>query len=149
MDSNNPVVQQFFTNSTIVSSFKEYIRTLVTHVNPYTNLSYAEDPTIWAYETGNELCGPVWGDENVPAAWVREIGQFIKSLAPQKLFVDGTYGVNASHLGIPEVDVYSDHFYPVDVQKLRAGIALGKPSSVLRCQTQKVVRFVAWDEEEI
>ena len=143
MDSNNPAVQQFFTNSTIVSSFKEYIHTLVTHVNPYTNLSYAEDPTIWAYETGNELCGPVWGDENVPAAWVREIGQFIKSLAPQKLFVDGTYGVNVSHLGIPEVDVFSDHFYPVDIQKLRAGVALGKVSSVLHCQTQRVVRSVA------
>jgi mannan endo-1,4-beta-mannosidase len=49
-------------------------------VNPYTGLSYAEDPTIVAYETGNELDGIVWGDKNVPNDWIREICQFVKQL---------------------------------------------------------------------
>jgi len=49
-------------------------------VNPYTGLSYAEDPTIIAYETGNELDGIVWGDKNVPNDWIREICQFVKQL---------------------------------------------------------------------
>jgi mannan endo-1,4-beta-mannosidase len=60
---------------------------------------------------------------NCPADWVRDIGRYIKSLAPKKLFFDGTYGINKTHLSIKEVDVFSDHFYPVDNAKLRAGIA--------------------------
>ncbi|KAH8884541.1 glycoside hydrolase [Thozetella sp. PMI_491] len=126
-DASNPLVQQFYTNASIVSSFKEYIRTLVTHINPYTNLSYADDPTIWAYETGNELCGPVWGDMDVPVAWIRDISRFVKALAPRKLLVDGTYGVNSSHLSISEIDILSNHFYPVNISKLKEDLDLGKP----------------------
>jgi len=59
---------------------------------------------------------------NCPATWVRSIAQHVKTLAPTKLFVDGTYGINKTHLSIPEVDIYSDHFYPVDLTKLRSGI---------------------------
>jgi mannan endo-1,4-beta-mannosidase len=71
---------QFYTNSTIIGDFKAYIEHLMTHVNPYTGLTYAEDPTIIAYETGNELKGPMWGDQNVPNEWTREICQLIKKL---------------------------------------------------------------------
>lgn len=121
-DSTNPEIQQFYTNATILSAFKDYITTLLTHTNPYTNLTYAADPTIFAYETGNELSGAVWGDKDCPAAWVREIARHVKALAPAKLLFDGTYGVNEAHLGIDEVDVFSDHFYPVDDAKLQAGV---------------------------
>ncbi|KAI0593890.1 glycoside hydrolase superfamily [Biscogniauxia sp. FL1348] len=117
-DSNNPQIQQFYTNATIVEAFKGYIRALLTHRNRYNNLTYAEDPTIFAYESGNELTGP--GDTGCPADWVRETARFVKGLAPGKLFFDGTYGVDPSHLDIDEVDVFSDHFYPVSTAKLRA-----------------------------
>ncbi|KAI5926799.1 glycoside hydrolase superfamily [Camillea tinctor] len=120
-DSNNPQIQQFYTNATIVAAFKGYIEALLTHRNPYTNLTYAEDPTIFAYESGNELTGP-GGDANCPADWVREIAQFVKGLAPAKLFFDGTYGIDPSHLDIEEVDVVSDHFYPVSTAKLQADL---------------------------
>ncbi|KAI0910607.1 glycoside hydrolase superfamily [Ustulina deusta] len=121
-DSNNPEIQQFYTNATIVSTFRDYIKTLLTHRNQYNNLTYAEDPTIFAYESGNELLGSTWGDMDCPADWVRDIATYVKSLAPQKLFFDGTYGINKTHLGIEEVDVFSDHFYPADNKKLQAGI---------------------------
>ncbi|KAI8635191.1 glycoside hydrolase superfamily [Xylariaceae sp. FL1651] len=121
-DSNNPVIQQFYTNSTIVATFKEYIKTLLSHRNQYNNLTYAEDPTIFAYESGNELFGPIWGDMNCPANWLKDIAQFVKSLAPQKLFFDGTYGINKAHLAIEEVDVFSDHFYPISTIRLQADI---------------------------
>jgi len=124
-DSSNPQVQQFYTNATIVASFKDYIHTLLTHVNQYTGVSYADDPTIFAYETGNELCGPVWGDMDVPASWVHEIGYYVKTLAPDKLFVDGTYGVNRTHLSVPEVDIFSDHYYPISLSKLTRDLELG------------------------
>ena len=133
---------QFYTNATIVQGFKDYINHLITHVNQYTGLSYAEgtldalravqrqlahwrtDPTIFAYETGNELGGPIFGDMWVPNEWTEEISSFVKSLAPHKLIVDGTYGVNKTHLSIDTVDIYSDHFYPLNDTKLQADIAL-------------------------
>lgn len=98
----DPAVQNFYTDAAVVGYFKDYIRYLLMHVNPYTGLSYAEDPTIFAVETGNELGGPVFGDMNVPVEWTREIAEFVKGLAPDKLVVDGTYGVNAVS-GRPEL----------------------------------------------
>ncbi|KAF2255757.1 glycoside hydrolase family 5 protein [Trematosphaeria pertusa] len=116
-------VQQFYTNRTIIEDFKNYIKIILTHRNQFTNLTYAQDPTIFAYETGNELGGPVFGDKNVPAEWTQEITNYIKQIAPKKLTVDGTYGINESHLNISSVDIYSDHFYPMDVDKLSKGVA--------------------------
>ncbi|KAK8126367.1 (Trans)glycosidase [Apiospora kogelbergensis] len=123
-DATNPEIQQFYTNATIVAAFNDYIAKILTHQNPYTNQTYAEDPTIFAYETGNELLGPVWGDMDCPADWVADIARVVKRLAPQKLFVDGTYGVNKTHLAIDEVDVFSNHYYPVDTAKLQADLDL-------------------------
>lgn len=117
-------MQQFYTNETIINDFKTYIEKLITHVNPYTGLTYAEDPTIFSFETGNELCGPVFGDMDVPVAWTEDILTFVKDLAPNKLMADGTYGVNETHLSIPVVDMYSDHFYGPDNEQLQEGIDL-------------------------
>lgn len=64
---------EFYTNATIIQDFKNYIRHLITHKNPYTGLTYAEDPTVAMYETGNELGGPTFGDMDVPNAWTEEI----------------------------------------------------------------------------
>ncbi|KAI1345183.1 glycoside hydrolase superfamily [Xylariaceae sp. FL0016] len=121
-DQNNPQIQQFYTNATIVGIFKDYIKTLLTHTNQYNGKTYAEDPSIFAYETGNELFGPIWGDMDCPAEWVKEIAEFVKGLAPDKLFVDGTYGINKTHLSIDKVDIFSDHFYPANNTKLRVGV---------------------------
>lgn len=59
----------------------------------------------------------------MPAEWTQEITNYIKQIAPKKLTVDGTYGINESHLNISSVDIYSDHFYPMDVDKLSKGVA--------------------------
>ncbi|KAF2496173.1 glycoside hydrolase [Lophium mytilinum] len=123
-DPIDPKVQEFYTNPTIVADFKNYIKILLTHVNPYTGLSYAADPTIFAYETGNELGGPKFQDMNVPVSWTAEIASYIKKLAPAKLVIDGTYGINKTHLSLKDVDIFSDHFYPPNNTKLTDGIDL-------------------------
>lgn len=123
-ETQSPLVQEFYNNPTIVNDFKNYIKHLITHVNPYTGLSYADDPTIFAYETGNELGGPVFGDQDVPVAWTDEICSYVKQLAPHKLCIDGTYGVNKTHLNIDSVDIFDDHYYPVNLTKLRDDIDL-------------------------
>jgi mannan endo-1,4-beta-mannosidase len=53
-----------------------------------------------------------------------DIQSYIKELAPNKLVVDGTYGVNTTHLSIPAIDIFSDHFYPPDIAKLEKDISL-------------------------
>jgi mannan endo-1,4-beta-mannosidase len=145
-DANNPLIQQFYTNTTVVDSFKGYIHTLLTHVNRYTGLSYAEDPTIYAYETGNELAGPVWGDMDVPVEWLTEISRYVKELAPRKLVVDGTYGVNKTHLGVDEVDTFSDHYYPISLSKLQEDLQLGKSRPEIRGDGFFVLEHGANDE---
>lgn len=120
----NPAVQKFYTDRTIINDFKNYIKHLLTHVNPYTGLTYAEDPTIFAYETGNELGGPTFGDEDVPVEWTDEICRYVKKLGPNKLCIDGTYGVNKTHLGIASVDAFDDHYYPLNITKLQSDIEL-------------------------
>ncbi|KAJ6437311.1 glycoside hydrolase family 5 protein [Purpureocillium lavendulum] len=120
--SVDPRIQQFYTNRVIINDFKRYIKKLITHVNPYTGLSYADDSTIYAYETGNELSGPIFRDMNVPNEWTVEISRFVKSLAPKKLIMDGTYGINKTHLTLKEVDMFSNHFYPTNTSVLRDDI---------------------------
>ncbi|KAF2463129.1 glycoside hydrolase [Lindgomyces ingoldianus] len=155
----DPKVQAFYTNRTIIDDFKNYIKVILTHRNQYTNLTYAEDPTIFAYETGNELGGPTFGDKNVPVEWTKEITQYVKELAPTKLAVDGTYGINSAHLSISSVDIFSDHFYPMDVSKLSKGVeAVGTVDKVYFAaeygwtpQSQKISSmddFFTWIENQ-
>jgi len=125
----SPEVMQFYTNATIIQDFKVYIQHLLTHLNPYTGLTYAEDPTIIGYETGNELGGPVFGDKWVPVEWITEIAQLVKQLGPEKLVIDGTYGINVTHFSIEEIDIFSDHYYPLNDTKLQDDIDLVKSAN--------------------
>ncbi|TVY47505.1 Mannan endo-1,4-beta-mannosidase [Lachnellula occidentalis] len=118
-----PDTMEFYTNETIISDFKDYIRHLLTHINQYTGLTYAEDPTIIGYETGNELNGIIWADKDVPNEWTKEICQYIKKLGPKKLCIDGTYGVNSTHFDVEEVDIFSNHYYPLNNTILEDDIA--------------------------
>ena len=44
-------------------------------------------------------------------------------IGPQKLCIDGTYGVNATHFAVEEIDIFSDHFYPLNTTILESDIA--------------------------
>ena len=49
--------EQFYYNSQVIEDFKAYIRVIMTHVNRYTGVALKDDPTILAWETGNEFGG--------------------------------------------------------------------------------------------
>ncbi|KZS94212.1 glycoside hydrolase [Sistotremastrum niveocremeum HHB9708] len=121
-----PDVGAYFYNTTaIVDSFKRYITQHLTHVNRYTGIALKDDPTILGWESGNELAAVLFGDGPAPPAWTKEIGELVKSLAPNHLFLDGSYGIypGTGQLENTVVDIFSDHFYPANITKLNAGLA--------------------------
>ncbi|EGG00256.1 family 5 glycoside hydrolase [Melampsora larici-populina 98AG31] len=86
-------------------------------VNTYTGIRIGDDPTILAFETGNEMNSG--GYKPAPAAWTLEIAAHIKRLAPKTLIMDGSFArcdsVEASHerevLQSNLVDIISWHYY--------------------------------------
>ena len=105
--------QVFFTNNDVLNDFLHYISLLLNRVNQFSGLAYKNDPTIMAWETGNEI--------NPPPTWTTTIANYIKSLDSHHLVMDGSYLNNtdpanatftAMQLAIPSVDIMSNHFYP-------------------------------------
>ncbi len=61
-----PIVSIF--NETLISMQKQYATNLFTHKNPYTNLTYAQDPTIALVEITNEN-GMIWNPYGGGTGW--------------------------------------------------------------------------------
>lgn len=87
-----------------------YILTLLNHVNIYTGIAYKNDPTILAWETGNEL--------SPPTGWTQSISTYIKSIDRNHLVLDGRYGVDPKAASLTNVDIVSDHYYPKSISKV-------------------------------
>jgi hypothetical protein len=110
----------FFTSATAKANFKTYIAGIINRVNTVNGLRYGDDPTIAAWETGNEL--------DPTDAWTSEICAYIKSLAPHQLTVDGKWpgsygGISSNSLTDPNIDIISEHFYPMDSTLLASDLA--------------------------
>ena len=111
----------FYSDPTVIADFKQHIEHVINHVNPYTGLAYHDDPTIMAWETGNELQSE---SDWAYAGWTDEIAQYIKSLAPKQLVGDGHAALTSHNvqldpasLALDSVDLVSGHYYP-----LRSGV---------------------------
>jgi mannan endo-1,4-beta-mannosidase len=106
---------QFYRNAQVISDFETYVSTLLNHVNSYTGVAYKNDPTIMAWETGNEL--------SPPTKWTQTISTYIKSIDAKHLVVDGRNGVDPHAASLANVDIVSYHYYPMDVGKLASDAA--------------------------
>lgn len=104
---------QFYSNPQVISDFEQYITVLLNHINVYTGIAYKNDPTILAWEMGNELSAPV--------SWVQLIANYIKHLDPHHLIMDGNAVSNnassvfSNDLQINSIDLYTGHYYPPDI----------------------------------
>jgi len=107
------VASQFFTDPTVINAFKQHIAFVLNHVNRYTGVAYKYDPTILAWETGNELTVTPEPWTSVHVDWTRDIADFIKTtLGANQLVVDGHTDLdNPSVYGLENVDIYSTHAY--------------------------------------
>jgi mannan endo-1,4-beta-mannosidase len=102
----------FYTNPLVIGDFKVYISCILNRINHYTGVSYKEDPTILAWELGNELNG-------APKQWVAEIADFIKSIDANHLVAHGKqFEVDEDKLSVDSLDILDVHYYPADASKL-------------------------------
>ncbi|HYU72354.1 MAG TPA: cellulase family glycosylhydrolase [Ktedonobacteraceae bacterium] len=109
---------QFYYNPQVIRDFEAYISTLLNHVNIYTGLAYKNDPTIMAWETGNEL--------DPPATWTQTISRYIKSIDRNQLVMDGRTGIDLHAASLVNVDILSNHYYPKSVSVLENDASLAK-----------------------
>lgn len=101
---------QFYTNPLVIGDFEQYVSVLLNHVNTFTGIAYKDDPTIMTWELGNEL--------SAPAGWVQKMAEYVKSIDPRHLVMDGNYEQADEtanflpDLSIKAVDMYTGHYYP-------------------------------------
>ncbi|SCF00026.1 carbohydrate binding domain-containing protein [Micromonospora mirobrigensis] len=107
----------FYTDPAARAAFQQYVRHLLTHVNRYTGRAYADDPTIMAWELGNELNG-------MTPEWVNDNARFVKSIARRQLVAAGSQtGVDPAVLASPYVDISDSHYYPPTAERIAADAA--------------------------
>jgi len=97
----------FFRDPKLIADYKLYASTLINRKNTYTGITYRDDPTILAWQPGNEL-------REAPIEWERDIAHYIKSLDMNHLIISSNdeHGVEPDRAAISEIDILSRHCYP-------------------------------------
>ena len=84
----------FYTNETIKSWYKNYVSTLLNRVNVYSGIKYKDDPAIFAWELANEpRCeSDAYCKNNIVYNWAKEMSEYVKSIDPDHLVAVGDEG---------------------------------------------------------
>jgi mannan endo-1,4-beta-mannosidase len=125
-------LNDFYRHASARTMFQNWVQAIVTRQNGLTSLSYADDPTILAWEIANEpRCASDPSGTEPLTDWLSEMSAFIRSIAPRQLIAagdegffnheragsnwlfNGSCGVSTEDiLGIPDIDVGTFHMYP-------------------------------------
>ncbi|XP_039683646.1 mannan endo-1,4-beta-mannosidase 6 isoform X1 [Medicago truncatula] len=85
----------FYTHSTLRSYYKSHVKTVLNRVNTFTNITYKEDPTIFAWELMNEpRCNSDPTGDKLQD-WIQEMAFHVKKIDPKHLVeigLEGFYG---------------------------------------------------------
>ena len=107
---------KFYTDKTVIHDFEQYIGEILNHVNSLTGIAYKDDPTIMAWETGNELAGTI-------TSWTDTISTFIKHVDQHHLVIDGSSYIDADAFALPHVDIFTGHYYPMNIAQMQSDAA--------------------------
>lgn len=99
----------FYTDPAVMNDFHTYLSYLLNHVNQYTGVALKDDPTIMAWETGNELF-------DAPPAWTANLATYLKTtIGVKQLVADGSAaaGMHTANAAVTAsaIDILGGHFY--------------------------------------
>ncbi|GAA5830273.1 hypothetical protein JCM11251_001289 [Rhodosporidiobolus azoricus] len=123
----------WWTDHTMIESFKLIIDFLLNRVNSINGRRYGDDPTILAWETGNEMNH--LGMRPAPASWTLIVAKHLKSRAPRTLVMDGSFArnddcercYNKEVLESPDIDILSYHYYGSgDIKRVKKDCEISK-----------------------
>jgi mannan endo-1,4-beta-mannosidase len=135
-------VAQFAGNEKAHQLFYDYVRFIVSRQNRYTSLLYKDDPTIMAWQIGNEP--RAFGEEQKQpfAQWLREASALIRSLDGHHLISIGGEGIWGCEMDAalyeqisrdPNIDYLTVHVWPYNWQWARQDSLLADiPSACLK-----------------
>lgn len=104
----------FYTNRDAISAYQDYVSHILGRTNALTGVRYVDDPTVLAWELGNEL-------EGMTPDWIAEQAAFIKQHAPQQLVAAGRrFDIDPDTLGADDIDIVDVHYYPPTATKVAA-----------------------------
>jgi mannan endo-1,4-beta-mannosidase len=81
---------KFYSNERAVTTYLAFVRAVVTRVNAYSGVPYAEDPAIMSWQLANEPRGV--GNTGAFNKWIERTAGFIKSLDRNHLVTTGSEG---------------------------------------------------------
>ena len=113
-------VSRFYACKPCTDDYAVQCRALIGRVNTVTHQRYADDPTIMAWELGNEPRPMRPASNDAYRQWVGAAAAYIKSLDPHHLVTVGTEGVaSTENLQLyedihadPHVDYLTVHLWP-------------------------------------
>jgi hypothetical protein len=112
----NAAPDKFWTDPQVIADYKAIVTHVLTRVNTVTGLPYRDDPTILAWETGNEL--------KATDAWTKTVAAHIKSLDRKHLVIDGADRpvISDASLKDPNIDFVQTHHYEKDPRDMLARV---------------------------
>ncbi|XP_021290607.1 mannan endo-1,4-beta-mannosidase 6 isoform X1 [Herrania umbratica] len=89
---------EFFSHQTLRSYYKAHVKAVLNRVNTLTNITYKDDPTIFAWELMNEPRCTSDPSGDTLQSWIAEMAVYVKSLDAKHLVeigLEGFYGPSA------------------------------------------------------
>jgi hypothetical protein len=106
----------FYTNSTVIALYENYVNHILTHVNSITGIAYNHDPAVLAWDIANEPRVTDTADSSSIVTWVSTIASYVRTIDNNHLItvsLDGPTLQNqeASICAVRDIDFCSAHLY--------------------------------------
>ena len=109
--------EAFYTDPRVIADYQTYVEHVTHRHNRLTGVAYNEDPTIVAWEFGNEL-------EGMTLDWINANAERLRAWAPRQLVAAGRrFDIDPDTLAAPGVDIVDVHYYPPTAARVRADAA--------------------------